>query len=94
MKKVSIDVRIDTELKEKFNYYCKERGISASEALRYYIEGIVNHDNNKLICPVKRDNTKVNMLFMQIYQLIQGSEYGSTREEKLLTLLKELEYLY
>lgn len=93
MKKVSIDVRIDKELKDKFNCYCKEKEISSSEAIRYYIEGVINN-RNQLICPVKRDNTKVNMLFMEICQLIQSSSYNTCREQKILTLLNDLNSLY
>lgn len=93
MKKVSIDVRVDKELKDKFNCYCKERELSSSEVIRYYIEGVVDN-KSQLICPVKRDNTKVNMLFMEICQLIQSSKYSTSREQKILILLDELNSLY
>lgn len=88
MRKDKITVRVTENEKNRFKDYCDNINSSPSKELRQYIINVLNHKESHISIGNGRN---INILFMNIYNVINNYECNDKARNELLKLLNELE---
>ena len=88
MKTYKITVRITEDEKRLFMDYCDSMNSNPSKELRKCIIGILNHKESHISVGKGRN---INILFMNIYHIINNCKCSDEDINELLKLLNELE---
>lgn len=88
MEMIKMTIRVTENDKEQFKDICKGKNTDPSKEIRQYIHNVCNGKEGHIL----RNNGKtINLLFMQIYQILDTIECQNEVRQEILRLMNELE---
>ena len=88
MRKDKITVRVTEDEKSRFKDYCDNINLSPSRELSQHIINVLNYKESHI--PIS-NGRNINILFMNIYNIVNNCECNDKARNELLKLLNELE---
>lgn len=88
MEMIKMTIRLTENDKEQFRDICKSQNTDPSKEIRQYIHNVCNGKEGYIL----RNNGKtINLLFMQLYQILDTIECQNEVRQEILRLMNELE---
>lgn len=88
MEKSKITIRVKENIKEQFTAICKSKNTDPSKEIRNYIHDVCN---GKEVYISSNNGKNINLLFMQLYQILDVIECQTEVRQEILKLMHELE---
>lgn len=91
MKMIKMTIRVTEDDKEQFKNICKSKNTDPSKEIRQYIHNICNGKDGFIL---SNNGKHINLLFMQLYQVLDAIECQTEVRQQILKLLNELEKIF
>lgn len=85
---IKMTIRVTEEDKERFKDICKSKNTDPSKEIRQYIHKICNNNYSHILANNKKN---INLLFMQLYQILDAIECQTEVHREIFRLMHELE---
>lgn len=85
---IKMTIRVTEEDKERFKDICKSKNTDPSKEIRQYIHNICNGKDDLILSNIGKN---INLLFMQLYQILDAIECQTEVRQEIFKLMHELE---
>lgn len=88
MEMIKMTIRVTEDDKEQFKNICKNKNTDPSKEIRQYIHNICNGKDGFIL---GNNGKNINLLFMQLYQILDAIECQTEVHQEIFRLMHELE---
>lgn len=88
MEMIKMTIRVTENDKQQFKDICKSKNTDPSKEIRQYIHNVCNGKEGYIL---SNNGKNINLIFMQLYQILDTIECQNEIREEILRLLNELE---